>query len=56
LYVSELPAGETLQFDYRLRATMPIKASDGGGEVHPYYQPDQKVHAAEQQIEVLPPS
>jgi alpha-2-macroglobulin-like protein len=56
LYVSEIGANAEVTYSYRLRATMPIKASDGGGSVYPYYQPDQKREAAEQQIEVLPPS
>jgi uncharacterized protein YfaS (alpha-2-macroglobulin family) len=54
LYVSELAPNATLQFDYRLKATLPVKASDGGGSVYPYYQPDQKQTVAEQTIEVTP--
>jgi hypothetical protein len=52
LYVGELPAGVTRTFSYRLRATMPVVASDGGGSVQPYYQPDQKQEVAEQVFEV----
>jgi hypothetical protein len=54
LYVSELAPNATLRFDYRLKATLPVKASDGGGSVYPYYQPDQKQTVAEQTIEVTP--
>jgi uncharacterized protein YfaS (alpha-2-macroglobulin family) len=45
LYVSELPAGETLSFQYSLRATLPVRASDGGAEVALYYEPEQKSQA-----------
>lgn len=46
LYVPTLsPKGE-LVVKYRLRATMPIKAEDGGAKVFPYYQPEQKSTAA----------
>jgi hypothetical protein len=45
LYVSELPAGETLSFQYSLRATLPVRASDGGAEVALYYDPEQKSQA-----------
>lgn len=40
LYITEIARREEL-FVYRLKATMPVKASDGGAEVRPYYQPDQ---------------
>jgi hypothetical protein len=52
LYVSELAPGEARTFSYRLQATMPVVASDGGGSVQPYYQPDQKQEVAEQILEV----
>ncbi len=52
VYVSELGADSTLDFEYRLRATMPVKASDGGASVRPYYQPDQATEAPEQTLEV----
>jgi hypothetical protein len=52
-YISELAANASLTLTYRLRATMPVKASDGGASVYPYYQPDQKREAPEQQIEVV---
>jgi hypothetical protein len=46
LYVSKLAAKETQSYSYRLRATMPVKAEDGGGQVFPYYQPDEKTSAS----------
>lgn len=42
LYVPQLAAKAELVVTYRLRATMPIKAEDGGAKVFPYYQPEQK--------------
>ncbi len=47
LYLSALQPGSTTTFKYRLRATMPVKASDGGAKVYLYYQPDQKASAPE---------
>ena len=38
LYLSALPASGTQTFKYRLQATMPVTASDGGAEVYLYYQ------------------
>ena len=46
LYLSELTAGATETFNYRLRATMPVKAEDGGAEAYPYYEPDTTTSAA----------
>ena len=46
LYVSALAARQVQSFDYALRATMPVRASDGGAEVALYYQPEQKSQAA----------
>ncbi len=45
LYLTELGASATQRFDYGLRATMPINAADGGAEVFPYYEPEQKAQA-----------
>jgi hypothetical protein len=42
LYLSALPASGTQTFKYRLQATMPVTASDGGSEVYLYYQPKQR--------------
>jgi hypothetical protein len=40
LYVPKLSPKATQIFSYRLRATLPVKAEDGGSQVFPYYQPD----------------
>jgi hypothetical protein len=45
LYVSELGAHKVQRFDYTLRATLPVRASDGGAAVSLYYQPDQQSQA-----------
>ena len=42
LYLSALVASGTQTFKYRLQATMPVTASDGGSEVYLYYQPKQR--------------
>ncbi|WP_437594305.1 MG2 domain-containing protein [Sorangium sp. So ce1000] len=52
LYVKEIPASRAATFLYRLQATMPVKAGDGGVEVHPYYQPEQQGFAGAQTLEV----
>ncbi|WP_437942506.1 MG2 domain-containing protein [Sorangium sp. So ce341] len=52
LYVKEIPAGGAASFDYRLQATMPVRAEDGGAEVHPYYQPEQQSFSGAQVLEV----
>jgi len=46
LYISTLKASSTQKISYRLQANMPVTASDGGGEAHLYYQPDQKTAVA----------
>ncbi|MCU0693674.1 MAG: hypothetical protein MUF54_19980 [Polyangiaceae bacterium] len=46
LYLSSLAAGATEAFSYRLRATMPVKAADGGAQAYPYYEPDTTTSAA----------
>lgn len=56
LYVSALPAESALGFSYRLRATMPVRAADGGAEAYLYYQPQQRAVAAKTTLEVLPES
>ncbi|WP_437972064.1 MG2 domain-containing protein [Sorangium sp. So ce260] len=52
LYVKEIPAGGAADFDYRLQATMPVRAEDGGAEVHPYYQPEQRSFSEAQVLQV----
>jgi alpha-2-macroglobulin-like protein len=42
VYVTELSARSKLELTYHLRATMPLRAADGGSRVALYYQPDQK--------------
>ncbi len=42
LYVTQVPASGTLNMNYRLSATMPVTADDGGASVYPYYEPDAK--------------
>ncbi|WP_437738313.1 MG2 domain-containing protein [Sorangium sp. So ce1335] len=53
LYVKELAAGSATGFTYRLQATMPVKAEDGGAEAHPYYQPEQQSFAGAQTLQVV---
>jgi alpha-2-macroglobulin-like protein len=42
LYVPVLAPSGSLAVTYRLRATMPLKAEDGGAKVFPYYQPTEQ--------------
>lgn len=42
LYLPLLAPSSQQTFQYRLLATMPVTASDGGGQAYPYYQPDAK--------------
>lgn len=46
VYVTELAARAKLELTYHLRATMPLRAADGGSRVSLYYQPNQKATAA----------
>lgn len=52
LYLTTVGPNATSAFTYHLVATMPVTASDGGGQAFLYYQPDQKASAAAQQIQV----
>jgi hypothetical protein len=45
LYVTALPAQGQLSLTYRLQASMPVTAADGGGQVSLYYQPEQRALA-----------
>ncbi len=54
LYVLSVPPGKPLVLEYVLRATMPVKAEDGGATAYPYYQPSEKSHAASVKLEVSP--
>jgi hypothetical protein len=53
LYLSQLAAAAVQEISYRVRASMPVKAADGGAVVYPYYQPDQKSSAASTTLEAL---
>jgi uncharacterized protein YfaS (alpha-2-macroglobulin family) len=50
LYLSSLGGSESRAFEYRLRATMPVRAVDGGAEAHLYYQPEQRTEAPAQEL------
>jgi uncharacterized protein YfaS (alpha-2-macroglobulin family) len=52
LYLSTLPASGTQTFKYRLQATMPVTASDGGAEVYLYYQPKERSTAGAVTLQV----
>jgi hypothetical protein len=52
LYVPKIAPKGTLNFSYRLRATLPVKASDGGAKTFPYYQPDATSSASATLFEV----
>ena len=53
LYLSALPASGAQTFKYRLQATMPVTASDGGAEVYLYYQPKQRSAAKAVTLQVV---
>lgn len=53
LYLTELGASTTESFSYRLAATMPIKAADGGAEAFLYYEPEKRTKVPARMIEVL---
>jgi hypothetical protein len=42
LYITRIEPANTLAIEYGLRASMPVRAADGGSKVALYYQPDQK--------------
>lgn len=42
LYVTQLGASAKLELTYRLKATMPVRAADGGSQVALYYEPGQR--------------
>lgn len=53
LYVPVVGPSAPLVLGYTLRATMPVKAEDGGATAYPYYQPTEKAHAASVKLEVV---
>ncbi|MBM4363611.1 MAG: alpha-2-macroglobulin, partial [Deltaproteobacteria bacterium] len=52
LYLTELAPGAADVFSYRLVATMPVKADDGGASASLYYEPERRVTAAARQLVV----
>jgi alpha-2-macroglobulin-like protein len=46
LYVTALDSKATLNLSYKLTATMPVTAVDGGAEVKLYYQPEKRARVA----------
>ena len=50
--LTSLSASQSMVLKYRLQATMPVKAADGGAETHPYYEPSQSSSAASTTLEV----
>jgi uncharacterized protein YfaS (alpha-2-macroglobulin family) len=50
VYLSSLEPNESRVIEYRLRATMPVRAVDGGAEAHLYYQPEQRTEAPAQEL------
>ena len=46
LYVTALASKATLSLSYKLQATMPVTAVDGGAEVKLYYQPEKRARVA----------
>lgn len=52
LYLFDIAPQGTQAYTYRLRATMPVKAVDGGATAYPYYEPEEKSVAESTTIEV----
>ncbi len=52
LYMSALAPNGTQTYKYRLLATMPVKASDGGATAYLYYEPEKKASAPSGTLEV----
>lgn len=52
LYVTELSPNAELVFNYGLKATMIVQASDGGASAYPYYEPERTVHEIAQILTV----
>jgi uncharacterized protein YfaS (alpha-2-macroglobulin family) len=45
LYITRIEPSSSLVVEYSLRASMPVRAADGGSKVALYYQPDQKAES-----------
>jgi hypothetical protein len=54
LYLSSIAPRAKERVQYRLRATMPVKAADGGAKVYPYYEPTRVSQVASKTLEVTP--
>jgi len=50
LYVTKLDPQATLALSYKLQATMPVTAVDGGANVKLYYQPEKQARVAAQTL------
>ncbi len=55
LYLTQMAPSESLALSYRVQATMPVRAADGGAVIYPYYEPDQRTTAPSTTLEVLEP-
>jgi alpha-2-macroglobulin-like protein len=53
LYLTALKPDGATEIAYRLRALMPVKASDGGAEAYLYYQPAQRSAAPATTLEAI---
>jgi uncharacterized protein YfaS (alpha-2-macroglobulin family) len=53
LYVSSLDPNAGRAYDYRLRATMPVRAVDGGAEAHLYYEPEKTTSTPAQMLAAM---
>jgi predicted transcriptional regulator len=51
IYLDKIESGKPVEFDYRLRATMPVVASSGVSRVYEYYNTD--VEAISQPVEMV---
>ncbi len=53
LYLIALAPSAVQSLSYRVQATMPVKAADGGAAIYPYYEPDQRSTAPSTTLEVI---
>ena len=52
LYLINLKPNQELQFQYRLRATMPVRVAVPGAQVWEYYAPDRRARTTSTRFEV----
>jgi uncharacterized protein YfaS (alpha-2-macroglobulin family) len=52
VYLRQLQAGERLELEYRLRATMPVRVKVPDGEVYEYYNPRLRARGGGTQLTV----